>query len=222
MSQDRDMRVTEHGAFGDAAGNTRPRAPRTPLPPIALFTVTPAPSHRAPGLLGCAAASKVGRARARRAGKMREQRLAAGSASSSTRRCAFESPRPTVAQAAVGERSRRSGRRRQVKLSWRACSSRRPRTRAARGGGPECHHYRQSGGPQLAPRRDVYQSYGVTNQELINRAALSHQPGPALAGEHKDPRNEVLTSAKRAEERKHTKYDATLKSQQEPVPTRGK
>jgi hypothetical protein len=45
---------------------------------------------------------------------------------------------------------------------------------------------------------------GVTNQELINRAGLSHQPGP---GEH-DPRNDVLTSAKRAEERKHTKYDA--------------
>ena len=44
---------------------------------------------------------------------------------------------------------------------------------------------------------------GVTNQELINRAALGHQPGP---GEH-DPRNDVLTSAKRAEERKHTKYD---------------
>ena len=45
---------------------------------------------------------------------------------------------------------------------------------------------------------------GVTNQELINRAALGHQPGP---GEH-DPRNDVLTSAKRAEERKHAKYDA--------------
>ena len=39
---------------------------------------------------------------------------------------------------------------------------------------------------------------------MINRAALVHQPGP---GEH-DPRNDVLTSAKRAEERKHTKYDA--------------
>ncbi len=45
---------------------------------------------------------------------------------------------------------------------------------------------------------------GVTNQELINRADLGHQPGP---GEH-DPRNDVLTSAKCAEERKHTKYDA--------------
>ncbi len=45
---------------------------------------------------------------------------------------------------------------------------------------------------------------GVTNQEFINRADLGHQPGP---GEH-DPRNDVLTSAKRAEERKHTKYDA--------------
>ena len=44
---------------------------------------------------------------------------------------------------------------------------------------------------------------GVTNQELINRAALGHQPGP----EEHDPRNDVLTSAKRAEERKHTKYD---------------
>jgi hypothetical protein len=42
---------------------------------------------------------------------------------------------------------------------------------------------------------------GVTNQELINRAALGRQP------EH-DSRNDVLTSAKRAEERKHIKYDA--------------
>ena len=49
---------------------------------------------------------------------------------------------------------------------------------------------------------------GVTNQDLINRVDLGHQPGPALAGEHKDPRNDVLTSAKRAEERKHIKYDA--------------
>ncbi len=46
---------------------------------------------------------------------------------------------------------------------------------------------------------------GVTNQELINRAALNHQPGP---GEH-DPRDDVLTSAKRAEEVKHRKHDAT-------------
>jgi hypothetical protein len=38
---------------------------------------------------------------------------------------------------------------------------------------------------------------GITNQEFINRAALDNQPGP---GEH-DPRNEVLTSAKQAEER---------------------
>ena len=45
---------------------------------------------------------------------------------------------------------------------------------------------------------------GVTNQEFISRAELGRQPGP---GEH-DPRNDVLTSAKRAEERKHTKYDA--------------
>ncbi len=45
---------------------------------------------------------------------------------------------------------------------------------------------------------------GVTNQELINRAGLNHQPGL----EEHDPRNDVLTSAKRAEERKHTKYDA--------------
>jgi hypothetical protein len=44
---------------------------------------------------------------------------------------------------------------------------------------------------------------GVTNQELISRATLGHQPGP---GEH-DPRNDVLTSAKHAEERKHAKYD---------------
>ncbi len=65
------------------------------------------------------------------------------------------------------------------------------------------HHHRQSGGPHLAPRRHVYQSSGQ-NQELINRAALRHQPGPQ---EH-DPRNDVLSSAKRAEERKHTKYDA--------------
>jgi hypothetical protein len=46
---------------------------------------------------------------------------------------------------------------------------------------------------------------GVTNQELINRAALNHQPGP---DEH-DPRNDVLTSAARAKEFKHRKYDAT-------------
>ena len=44
---------------------------------------------------------------------------------------------------------------------------------------------------------------GVTNRKLINRAALSHQPG---SGVH-DPRNDVLTSAKRAEELKHTKYN---------------
>ena len=44
---------------------------------------------------------------------------------------------------------------------------------------------------------------GVTNQEFINRAALGHQPGP----EEHDPRNDVLTSAKRAEGRKHAKYD---------------
>ena len=44
---------------------------------------------------------------------------------------------------------------------------------------------------------------GATNQEFINRAALGHQPGP---GEH-DPRNDVLTSAQRAEARKHAKYD---------------
>jgi hypothetical protein len=46
---------------------------------------------------------------------------------------------------------------------------------------------------------------GVTNQELINRAALGHQPGP---GEH-DPRNDVLSRARRAEAHKHAKYDAT-------------
>jgi hypothetical protein len=45
---------------------------------------------------------------------------------------------------------------------------------------------------------------GVTNQEFINRAALNHQPGP---GEH-DPRNDVLSSARRAEAYKHAKYDA--------------
>jgi hypothetical protein len=45
---------------------------------------------------------------------------------------------------------------------------------------------------------------GVTSQEFINRAALGRQPGP----EEHDSRNDVLTSAKRAEERKHTKYDA--------------
>jgi hypothetical protein len=44
---------------------------------------------------------------------------------------------------------------------------------------------------------------GVTKQEFINRAALGYQPSP---GEH-DPRNDVLTSAKQAEERKHAKYD---------------
>jgi hypothetical protein len=35
----------------------------------------------------------------------------------------------------------------------------------------------------------------VTNQEFINRAALGHQPGP----EEHDPRNDVITSAKRAD-----------------------
>ena len=44
----------------------------------------------------------------------------------------------------------------------------------------------------------------VTNQEFINRAALGHQPGP---GEH-DPRSNIITSATRAEEHKHAKYDA--------------
>jgi hypothetical protein len=39
---------------------------------------------------------------------------------------------------------------------------------------------------------------------MINRDALGHQPGP----QHHNPRNDVLTSAKRAEELKHTKYDA--------------
>ncbi len=46
---------------------------------------------------------------------------------------------------------------------------------------------------------------GVANQEFINRAALNHQPGP---GDH-DPRNDVLTSATRAEDLKHRKNDAT-------------
>jgi hypothetical protein len=50
---------------------------------------------------------------------------------------------------------------------------------------------------------------GVTNQEFINRAGLNNQPGP----EEHDPRNDVLTSAKRAEERKHTKYDAICAAQ---------
>ena len=45
---------------------------------------------------------------------------------------------------------------------------------------------------------------GVNNEEFINRAALGHQPGP---GEH-EPRNDVLTSAKRAEKLNHDKYDA--------------
>ena len=45
---------------------------------------------------------------------------------------------------------------------------------------------------------------GVTNQEFISRAELGRQPGP---GEH-DPRNDVLTSAKRAEALKHANYDA--------------
>ncbi len=40
--------------------------------------------------------------------------------------------------------------------------------------------------------------------EFINRAALNHQPG---TDEH-DPRNDVLTSATRAEDLKHRKYDA--------------
>ena len=46
---------------------------------------------------------------------------------------------------------------------------------------------------------------GVTKREFINRAALGHQPGP---GEH-DPRNDVLTSAKRAEKLKHDKYSTS-------------
>ena len=45
---------------------------------------------------------------------------------------------------------------------------------------------------------------GVNNEEFINRAALGHQPGP---GEH-TPRNDVITSAKRAEKLNHDKYDA--------------
>ncbi len=48
-------------------------------------------------------------------------------------------------------------------------------------------------------------STGVTHQEFINRAALNHQPVP---GEH-DPRNDVLASAKRAEEAIRLKYDVT-------------
>jgi hypothetical protein len=55
-----------------------------------------------------------------------------------------------------------------------------------------------------ATRDQPYAYGGHQNQELINRAGLNHQPGP----EEHDPRNDVLTSAKRAEERKHTKYDA--------------
>ena len=45
---------------------------------------------------------------------------------------------------------------------------------------------------------------GVTNQEFIHCAAPGRQPGP----EEHDPRNDVLTCAIRAEERKHAKYDA--------------
>ena len=44
---------------------------------------------------------------------------------------------------------------------------------------------------------------GVPNQEFINRAARCHQPGP----EEHDPRNDVLTGANRAGERKHAKCD---------------
>ena len=44
----------------------------------------------------------------------------------------------------------------------------------------------------------------VTNQKCINHAALGRQPGP---DEH-DSRNDGLTSAKRAKEREHAKYDA--------------
>jgi hypothetical protein len=57
-------------------------------------------------------------------------------------------------------------------------------------------HHRQPCGPELAPRRHVNQPYGgrQANQEFINRAALGHQPGP----EEHDPRNDVLTSAKRS------------------------
>ncbi len=45
---------------------------------------------------------------------------------------------------------------------------------------------------------------GSQTSSFINRAALGHQPGP----EEDDPRNDVLTSAQRAEERKQAKYDA--------------
>jgi hypothetical protein len=45
---------------------------------------------------------------------------------------------------------------------------------------------------------------GSPASSFINRAALGHQPGP----EEDDPRNDVLTSAQRAEERKQAKYDA--------------
>ena len=45
---------------------------------------------------------------------------------------------------------------------------------------------------------------GDTDQAFIDRATLGAQPGP----EDHDPRNDVLTSAKAAEERKHAKYAA--------------
>ncbi len=54
---------------------------------------------------------------------------------------------------------------------------------------------------------------GVTNQEFINRAALKHQLGP---GEH-DPRNDVLTSATRAEVLKNRKYYTALDAAQRAV-----
>ena len=45
---------------------------------------------------------------------------------------------------------------------------------------------------------------GVANQEFNRPCCSGHQPG----SEEHDPRNHFLTSAKRAEERKHAKYDA--------------
>ena len=66
------------------------------------------------------------------------------------------------------------------------------------------YHHRQPGGPKLLLDVTSTNRMGVTNQEFINHASLGHQPGP----EEHDPPNDALTSAMRAEERKHVKYDA--------------
>ncbi len=52
---------------------------------------------------------------------------------------------------------------------------------------------------------------GVTNQELINRADLGHQPGP---GEH-DPRNDVLTMRAGAQAHQVRRFKSECASQRD-------